>query len=75
MLWLRIFLLFLRTNLILFFGLITTLQATVAQISRDQFLHVLSNALEHDWDFETDRIDIEIKKSRIRKLEGKIRRA
>lgn len=62
MLWLRIFLLFLRTNLILFFGLITTLQATVAQISRDQFLHVLSNALEHDWDFETDRIDIEIKK-------------
>ena len=52
MLWLRIFLLFLRTNLILLFGLITTLQATVAQISRDQFLHVLSNALEHDWEFE-----------------------
>ena len=62
MLWLRIFLLFLRTNLILLFGLITTLQATEAQISRDQFLHVLSNAHEHDWDFETDRIDIEIKK-------------
>ena len=34
----------------------------MAQISRDQFLRVLSNALEHDWNFETDRIDIEIKK-------------
>ena len=62
MLWLCIYLRFLRTNLILFIGLITLLHPTMAQISRDQFLRVLSNALEHDWNFETDRIDIEIKK-------------
>ena len=38
------------------------LQPTEAQITRDQFLLVLSDALEHNWDFETDRIDVEIKR-------------
>ena len=62
MLWSRIFVLFSESKLTLILSLIAVLQLTEAQITRDQFLLVLSDALEHNWDFETDRIDVEIKR-------------
>ena len=62
MLWSRIFVLFSESKLTLILSLIAVLQPTEAQITRDQFLLVLSDALEHNWDFETDRIDVEIKR-------------
>lgn len=57
----HIFVLSLISKLILILSLITVLKTGSAQITREQFLVVLTNALENDWDFETDRIDVEIK--------------
>lgn len=62
MLWSRIFVLFSESKLTLILSLIAVLQPTEAQITRDQFLLVLSDALEHNWHFETDSIDVEIKR-------------
>lgn len=36
-----------------------------AQITREQFLSVLTHALENNWDFETDRIDVKIKRVKL----------
>ena len=60
--WPRILLVFFESKLILILSLICVLQTTIAEITREQFLLVLTDALEHDWDFETDRIDVEIKR-------------
>ena len=56
------FVLFYNSKLILILGLVTLLYPLNAQITREQFLSVLTHALENTWDFETDRIDVEIKK-------------
>ena len=56
------FVLFYNSKLILILGLVTFLYPLNAQITREQFLSVLTHALENTWDFETDRIDVEIKK-------------
>ena len=58
----RIFVLLTQSRFILIGSLLIVLQTLSAQITREQFLLVLSDALEHDWDFETDRIDVEIKR-------------
>jgi hypothetical protein len=58
----RILLAFFDSKLVLILSLLFVSQIAMAQITREQFLLVLTHALEHDWDFETDRIDIEIKR-------------
>jgi hypothetical protein len=58
----RILLAFFDSKLILILSLLFVSQISIAQITREQFLLVLTDALEHDWDFETDRIDVEIKR-------------
>jgi hypothetical protein len=58
----RILLAFFDSKLILILSLLFVSQIAIAQITREQFLLVLTDALEHDWDFETDRIDVEIKR-------------
>ena len=57
--------LFYKSKLILILSLVTLLLPLNAQITREQFLSVLTHALENNWDFETDRIDVKIKRVEI----------
>jgi hypothetical protein len=54
--------LFYKSKLILILSLVTLLLPLNAKITREQFLSVLTHALENNWGFETDRIDVKIKR-------------